>query len=171
MKRLMLVCAMFISVSTYSAQNYSSGNLLLGVGVGAGSPNIPLSSMQFTVHPSVELIVGTKNAWAFGVTVDSSVNFGNVFTASLAPMFTVHYTILPRWDIYTSLGLGLQLYPTDLGTSGRYNLLVGFNAGFNVIISPSWLWNIGVAIHSDQFFGSSGVKYRFGDASKIQYKK
>ncbi len=174
MKKIMLAVVMLVGLVApmHAAQNYSAGNLLLGIGVGAGTPSAyPLGGPQFTIHPSVELLVGTKGAWAFGVTVDSSINMGKMgLTGTLAPMFTTHYTILPRWDMYASIGLGLQMLPAN-GVTGSYNILVGFATGFNVIMTPAWIWNIGLAIHAEQFFGSTGIKIRFGDASKIQYRK
>ncbi|MGL5956562.1 MAG: hypothetical protein ACRC0X_08195 [Brevinema sp.] len=155
----------------HAAQNYNPGNLLLGIGIGAGTASAyPIGAPQMTIHPSVELIVGAWNFFALGVTVDSSVNFINGLTGTLAPMLTGHFTLVPRFDMYVSLGMGLQLLPAS-GIRGAYNIHVGFATGFNVVITPAFLWNIGMAIHANQFFGSTGVIIRFGDASKIQYRR
>lgn len=174
MKKFMFAVIMLGTTATLNAaQNYNPGNLLLGIGLGAGTPHIaPIGGPQFTIHPSVELIVGAWGAFALGVTVDSSLNIGSggSLTGSIAPMLTGHFTLAPRFDFYTSLGLGLQLLSAN-GISGAYNILVGFATGFNVVITPAVIWNIGLAIHAEQFFGSTGIKIRFGDASKIRYRK
>ncbi|MDK2818354.1 MAG: hypothetical protein KFW21_02760 [Spirochaetota bacterium] len=178
MKRIGLVLMILIgnTVSTNAAQNYSTGNLLLGIGVGAGTRSVyPIGAPQMTIHPSVELIMGSwhpgKIGIALGLTLDSSVNFfGGGLTGTLAPMLTVHYTLAPRFDFYTSLGMGLQLQPSH-GTVGLYNVHVGFATGFNIVMTPAVIFNIGLAIHAEQFFGSAGVKVRFGDVTRIQYKK
>ncbi|MGL4677054.1 MAG: hypothetical protein ACRCWI_05250 [Brevinema sp.] len=172
MKKIILGIV-FVAVLSpaHTAQNYNPGNLLLGIGIGAGTASVyPIGSPQMTIHPSVELIVGTWGMFALGVTVDSSINFINELTGTIAPMLTGHFTLAPRFDMYLSLGMGLQLLPVH-GTTGAYNIHVGFATGFNVVITPAFLWNIGMAIHADQLFGSTGVIIRFGDASKIQYRK
>lgn len=172
MKRIVLMLALVLSMAqTHGAQNYNTGNFLIGIGIGAGTSSVhPIGAPQLTLHPSVELIVGTWDFFALGVTIDSSINFFNGFTGTLATMVTGHLTIVKGFDFYTSLGMGLQLMPAH-GTSGVYNIHVGFATGFNVVITPAFIWNIGLAIHADQFFGSTGVKIRFGDANKIRYQK
>lgn len=172
MKKIILALAIVGTLAPiHAAQNYNTGNLLLGLGLGAGTAHIaPIGGPQFTIHPSVELILGTWGSFALGVTVDSSFNIGNGLTGSIAPMLTGHFTLAPRFDFYTSLGLGLQLLPAN-GITGAYNILVGFATGFNVVITPAVIWNIGLALHAEQFFGSTGIKVRFGDASKIKYRK
>ena len=178
MKRIILILTILVgtTVSTNAAQNYNKGNLLLGIGVGAGTASVhPIGAAQMTIHPSVELMVGAwtrgNYGYALGITIDSSINFlGPGLTGTIAPMLTAHFTLAPRFDIYTSLGIGLQLMPAN-GTTGGYNFHVGFATGFNVVITPAVIWNAGLAIHANQFFGSTGVKFRFGDASKIKYNK
>ena len=178
MKRIVLILTILVgtTVSTNAAQNYNKGNLLIGIGLGAGTPTVSdIGAAQMTIHPSVELMVGAwtrgNYGYALGITIDSSINFlGPGLTGTIAPMLTAHFTLAPRFDFYTSLGLGLQLLDAN-GTSGIYNFHVGFATGFNVVISPAVIWNIGMAIHANQFFGSTGVKIRFGDASKIKYNK
>lgn len=172
MKKIILVVAMLVTLAPmYSAQNYNAGNLLLGIGLGAGTATItPIGGPQFTIHPSVELIVGAWDFFALGVTIDSSLNIGGGLTGSIAPMLTGHFTLAPRFDFYTSLGMGLQLLSAT-GITGSYNILVGFATGFNVVITPAVIWNIGLALHAEQFFGSTGIKIRFGDASKISYRR
>ena len=162
------------TISTNAAQNYNKGNLLLGIGLGAGTASVlPIGAAQMTIHPSVELIFGAWTrgdyGYALGVTIDSSINFlGPGLTGTIAPMLTAHFTLAPRFDFYTSLGLGLQLEEAN-GTRGIYNVHVGFATGFNVVINPTFIWNIGMAIHANQFFGSTGIKFRFGDVKKIEY--
>lgn len=179
MKRITLILMILVgnTISTNAAQNYNKGNLLLGIGLGAGTPTVsPIGAAQMTIHPSVELMLGAwtrgNYGYALGITIDSSINFlgPTRLTGTIAPMLTAHFTLAPRFDIYTSLGLGLQLLDTD-GTGGVYNFHVGFATGFNVVITPTFIWNVGLAIHANQFFGSTGVKFRFGDVSKIQYNK
>ena len=178
MKRIVLILTILVgtTVSTNAAQNYNKGNLLIGIGLGAGTPTVSdIGAAQMTIHPSVEFMIGAwtrgNYGYALGITIDSSINFlGPGLTGTLAPMLTAHFTLAPRFDFYTSLGLGLQLEQAT-GSSGIYNVHVGFATGFNVVASPSIIWNIGMAIHANQFFGSTGIKFRFGDVTKIQYNK
>lgn len=155
-----------------AAQNYNAGNFILGIGIGAGSPHIaPVGGAQLTINPSVELIIGSwRSGIALGVTVDSSINFlGPGLSGSLAPMLTFHWTLAPKIDWYTSLGMGLQLMPVVTGgTKGIYTIHVGFQTGFNFVITPLVLLNVGMAIHADQIFGSAGVKFRFGSVSALK---
>lgn len=174
-KRGMLLAFFFVTGTfSYSLQNYSRGNLLLGIGLGAGTASAyPLGSPQLTIHPSIELILAAwapkKIGIALGLTIDSSMNFlGTGTTGTIAPMVTLHITFLPRLDWYTSLGMGLQLLPSS-GTSGAYNVHVGFATGFNILLAPAFFLNMGLAIHADQFFGSVGLRIRFGDTSRIEY--
>lgn len=175
MKKLyiFLIFLVGISLPNYAIQNYSAGNFLLGIGLGAGTASAyPLGDPQFTIHPSVEFIVAAWNpkklGYAMGITIDSSVNIGGGVIGTIAPMATFHLTLLPRFDWYTSLGIGLQLHKAT-GTSGRYTIHVGYTTGFNIMVNPAWFWNIGLAIHADQFFGSTGVKIRFGNVDNVQY--
>lgn len=170
-----LVIFLAATVSVNAAQNYNVGNFMVGIGLGAGTSSInPIGAAQMTLQPSVELIVATwapkGTGIALGITVDSSINLFNGLTGTIAPMLTTHVTIAPRFDWYVSLGMGLQLLNPS-GTTGSYNMHVGFATGFNVMITPAWFFTTGLAIHANQFFGTAGVKIRFGDASKIQYRK
>ena len=175
MKRTVLILMVLAgnTISTNAAQNYNKGNLLLGIGLGAGTPTVAdIGAAQMTIHPSVEFMIGAwtrgNYGYALGITIDSSVNFlGPGLTGTIAPMLTVHFTLAPRLDFYTSLGMGLQLEPAN-GTTGVYNVHVGFATGFNVVASPTIIWNIGMAIHANQFFGSTGIKFRFGDIAKLK---
>jgi len=172
-KKILFVALLsLMSVKSFAIQNYSRGNFLIGLGIGAGSASIlPVGSAQLTLNPSVEIILGAWNSKrkgiALGFTVDSSINFFGSTTGSIAPMLTLHTTLLPRFDWYVSLGMGLQLLEAS-GTKGGYNINVGFGTGFNVVITPAVIWYVGMALHADQFFGSTGIKIRFSDKIKIK---
>lgn len=186
MRKLLLLLILSRTSLMFGFQIYQRGNVLLGVGLGAGSPDIlPTTATHFNVHPYIECIVGSWNRVALGLVGDFSVNIGGIsfkqitdtfrvsdryFTpfaqktviiATSAPMISLHTAIFSRLDWYVSLGAGFQLLP-PYGTIGLYTILVGFATGFNILISNTVFWNIGMAIHSRQIFGSTGLAYRFG---------
>ncbi|MGL4394219.1 MAG: hypothetical protein ACRCS8_03240 [Brevinema sp.] len=171
MKRLaLLVVLATAATSAHAANNYAPGNLILGIGLGAGSASVlPVGGAQMTVNPSVEIIFGAWNpsstGVALGMTLDSSGNFFGGTTGTLATMMTMHVTFVSGVDWYTSLGMGLQLLPVH-GTSGAYNLHVGFQTGFNFMITKEFFIYTGMAIHAEQIFGAAGFKFRFGKVSR-----
>ncbi len=170
-KTLLALVVLFTANATHAAQNYAVGNAILGIGIGAGSASVyPLGPPMLSIQPSAEVILGAWNkniGIAMGFTLDSSLNFlGNGFTGTLAPMATLHLTLLPKFDWYVSLGLGIQFVPD--GTRGYYSFHAGFATGFNIVVHKNILWNIGLAIHADQFFGTTGLKFRFGDVKNIK---
>ncbi|MGL4563121.1 MAG: hypothetical protein ACRCVW_04625 [Brevinema sp.] len=174
MKKLAILFISVITVgSAYGANNYSAGNLLLGIGLGAGSADIaPVGSPQLSLNPSVELIFGawnpSKTGIALGLTIDTSANFfGRGTTGTIAPMATMHLTFVRNIDWYVSLGMGMQLLPST-GTVGIYRIHVGFQTGFNFMLAPQFFLNTGMALHADQIFGTVGFKFRFGNYNKIK---
>lgn len=165
MKRLWLLMVLLGSSLAFGAESYHGGNVLVGLGVGLGSPEVaPTAQVQFNIHPSIECIVGSWNKVALGLVGDFSFNFGHSTyntIATAAPMLSLHTMITNRFDWYLSLGAGFQLLP-PVHTLGIYRILVGFATGFNVMIIQTLFWNIGMAIHAKQIFGSTGLAYRFG---------
>ncbi|MGL4389203.1 MAG: hypothetical protein ACRCTJ_07420 [Brevinema sp.] len=174
MKKLALLFVLATTVtSVHATNNYSTGNIILGIGLGAGTATInPVGSPQLTVNPSVELILGawtpSKVGVAVGLTLDSSANFfGFGTTGTLATMATLHLTLAKNFDWYTSLGMGMQLRPIGNGSIGVYRLHAGFQTGFNFMITQQVFLYMGMALHADEFFGATGVKIRFGNYKKL----
>ena len=169
MKRFVLFLALGVSVLGVSsraqaAQNYSVGNLLVGIGIGGGNANYTYGVNGLVLNPSVEIIFG---AWdvngiglALGGTVNSSILFGAAVTGSLTVNPTFHVTIANRLDWYVGLGYGQTLQ----GNWVRYG--AAFQTGFNIMTLNWLLVNIGLELQGTQFFGVAGVKFRFGNYAK-----
>lgn len=166
MKRFVLFLAFAVSLlgvssKTHAAQNYSVGNLLVGIGIGGGNADYVHGVNGLVLNPSVEIIFGTWNAngigLALGGTVNSSILFGAAVTGSLTVNPTFHVTIANRLDWYVGLGYGQTLQ----GNWVRYG--AAFQTGFNIVASNWFLVNIGLELQGTQFFGVAGVKFRFGN--------